>query len=165
MKTYIGIDPGLKGGVAAVHDGFLVGYERLEVIEKSGNNTVDTLALEAFIYSHHNPFVVVEKAQKISVGINGIASVWHSYGRIAGMLDALRLDYHVIRTPREWQREFWHRPKLPKGEKFDTKAASIEAATMLFPGNDFLPTPRSRKPSDGITDAALIAEYGRRMEL
>jgi hypothetical protein len=26
----------------------------------------------------------------------------------------------------------------------------------------FLPTTKSKKPSDGLTDAALLAEYGRR---
>ena len=165
MKTYIGIDPGLKGGVAAVRDGFLIGYERLEVIDEWGIKTCDVKALERFIFSYKNPFAVLEKAQKISVGINGIYSVAYSGGIIHGSLVSLDIPHHLILAPKTWQREFWHRPKLPKGVKFDTKAASIEAATMLFPGNDFLPTPRSRKPSDGITDAALIAEYGRRMNL
>ena len=40
--------------------------------------------------------------------------------------------------------------------------ASITAATRLWPTETFLPTPRCTKISDGMTDAALIAEYGRR---
>ena len=49
-----------------------------------------------------------------------------------------------------------------KGERFktDTKATSLNAARRIFPGETFLATPRSKKPHDGLVDAALIAYVG-----
>jgi hypothetical protein len=44
----------------------------------------------------------------------------------------------------------------------DTKQRSVIAAQRLFPNVSLLPTPRCKKPSDGIADALLIAEWGRR---
>jgi hypothetical protein len=62
----------------------------------------------------------------------------------------------------EWQRVFWTKPKMPEGMKFDTKAAALNQANQLWPDNDWTATKRSRKPHDGMIDAALIAEAGRR---
>jgi len=44
----------------------------------------------------------------------------------------------------------------------DTKAMALLAAKRLFPSVDLTATERSKKPHDGIVDALLLAEYGRR---
>lgn len=48
---------------------------------------------------------------------------------------------------------------LPGG---DTKARSVLAAKRLFPRVNLKRTPRSKKDDDGFAEALLIAEYGRR---
>jgi hypothetical protein len=45
----------------------------------------------------------------------------------------------------------------------DTKQRSIIAAKRLFPEVSLRRTERSRKDDDGISDAILLAEYGRRI--
>ena len=42
------------------------------------------------------------------------------------------------------------------------KNTSIDLCKRLFPDINLLATPRSRKPHDGMAEALLIAEYGRR---
>jgi hypothetical protein len=69
---------------------------------------------------------------------------------------ALKLPFTLVR-PQEWQRELL--AGIP-GE--DTKQRSILAAQRLFPGVDLRRTVRCKGPSDGIADALLIAEWGRR---
>lgn len=44
----------------------------------------------------------------------------------------------------------------------DTGQRSIVVAQRLFPGQTLLRSPRAKKPSDGMADALLIAEWGRR---
>lgn len=166
-KTYIGIDPGLKGGVAV--RGYAMQYAPMPVMKFDRRNSVDVIALrelmDTLVSNQGDPFVIIESAQKFSAGTNSLTSTWFGYGRITAMLELAGLPFHVVASPRTWQKEFWVRPKLPKGQKFDTKEASVNAAKRLFPGYDFLPTPRCSKPSDGITDAVLLAEWGRRRGL
>lgn len=164
MKTYIGIDPGLSGGVSSLLPS---GEQRSNVmpIKPFGRrNTVDVDELLK-LFPGGRSIVIIEAAQKFSAGTNALTSTWFGYGRITGALEIMGIPFEVIASPRTWQKEFWTKPKLPKGEKFDTKAASVSAAQRLFPDMDFLPTPRCKRPSDGMTDAILIAEYGRRRNL
>ena len=51
---------------------------------------------------------------------------------------------------------------LPRGRKA-IKAKSIARARYLFPSVTFKRTPRCRMYSHGMTDSALIAEYGSRV--
>jgi hypothetical protein len=62
----------------------------------------------------------------------------------------------------KWQKTFWSKPKMPKGQKFNTKAAALNVANQIFPGAQWLKSDRCTKPHDGMIDAALLAEYGRR---
>jgi hypothetical protein len=50
----------------------------------------------------------------------------------------------------------------PKTKRIDTKAMSELACKRLFPDVKFTATDRCTKTHDGMTDATLIAEYGRR---
>jgi hypothetical protein len=70
---------------------------------------------------------------------------------------------HEITSPLTWQKVFWTKPKMPKGRKFDTKAAALKAAKQLWPLQDWRKNSRCTTPHDGLVDAALIAEYGRRI--
>jgi hypothetical protein len=84
----------------------------------------------------------------------------YSYAATEALVVAHSFDYQTVRAI-EWQRHFWTKPKMPKGMKFDTKAAALNQAEQLWSGNDWTATERSRKPHDGMIDAALIAEYAR----
>jgi len=46
--------------------------------------------------------------------------------------------------------------------KTDTKQMSYLVCSRLWSCYDWKATPRCKKPHDGLTDAAMLAEYGRR---
>jgi len=93
---------------------------------------------------------------KVKQGTN--ANYHRGFGRgfLEGVLRSLRIPYTLV-PPRKWQAEM-----LEGTTGDDTKQRAIVAAGRLFPGVSLMPTERSRKPSDGMADALLIAEYGRR---
>jgi hypothetical protein len=88
----------------------------------------------------------------------------YSYAVIEALVVANGLKYHDILS-QKWQKQFWTKPKMPKGQKFDTKGAALDVARKLWPKESWLKTDRCTKPHDGMVDAALLAEYGRRNNL
>jgi hypothetical protein len=82
--------------------------------------------------------------------------MWDCYGVIRGILEAYNIR-HVRIAPRTWQAEMLG--KVPKGE---TKAHARAKAREIWPDEDWLATPRSKKAHEGFIDAALIAEFYRR---
>jgi len=65
----------------------------------------------------------------------------------------MRIPYQLI-PPQRWKKAF--------GLHSD-KQQSIEECVRIFPDANLLPTARCRKPSDGMAEALLIAEYGRQI--
>ena len=164
----IGIDPGLSGGIAVLDgSGDIINLATMPTTLHGRRKTVCVRKLWEFLDNYDIPLVtvVIESAQKFSAGTNALTSTWFGFGRITALLELQKIRHEIVSSPATWQKTFWTKPKMPKGKKFDTKEASIVAAKRLFPTHDFIPTSRSKKPSDGLTDAALIAEYGRRLGL
>jgi hypothetical protein len=83
-------------------------------------------------------------------------------GFFTGLASAMGIPLVTV-GPREWQRVMiaptqvdWYNND---GKELTTKEASIRVAQKLFPGASLFPTPDCRKPSDGMADALLIAEW------
>jgi len=78
------------------------------------------------------------------------------FGEILGIVRALHIPHTLVR-PADWTL------KMHEGTKATTtdKKRSFEAGRRLFPGSNWMVDGR-RKPHDGLCEAALIAEYGRR---
>jgi crossover junction endodeoxyribonuclease RuvC len=86
----------------------------------------------------------------------GLASTWkfaEGYGVIQVVLKAFGIPYQTV-PPQTWKKEF--------SLLHQDKSKSIETAQRLFPDVNFLPTERSRKPSDGMSESVLMAEFARR---
>jgi len=170
-KIYIGMDNGLDGAFVANLDGKLVKKFVMPTLKtgKGNKRIVFTQGLDfEFGGALKDPEVklifCVEPAQMIGSGSMALASTWYTWGRIEEWLINRCVSYHPV-NPQKWQKAFWTRPKLPKGQKFDTKAAALRAANQIWPGTDWRAGERHRIPHDGIVDAALISEYARRLNL
>jgi hypothetical protein len=87
------------------------------------------------------------------------ASLMGFYYLPRGILAGLGLPYRIVR-PKVWQADM-----LTDRGKTNTKTASILVSKSLFPYLTLLRSPRSKVPSDGLADAALICAYGVRREL
>lgn len=142
----IGIDPGKNGAVARIDENGIA----VELITH-----VRTWLRECGEMPE-KCHIILEKAQ--SMPQQGIVSAFNygvGFGRILEAIEIYGLP-HTLVTPRDWTKEM-HRGCTGK----DAKAKSLQAAQRLFPGVDFK-VEGCRVPHDGIVDALLIAEFGRR---
>ena len=149
--SYIGIDPGRKGGIAYIYDD---GYDSYFMPDTTSGiyKLLSQLADPA-------PWTtcIIEQVQVMgkSFGAKAALSYGQHYGEIIGILTALEVKV-VEARPAIWKKAMG----LTK-EKDD----SIALCERLFPDVNLLPTQRCTKPSDGMAEAVLLAEYGRRMNL
>lgn len=154
MKAFLGIDPGLKGGLAIIR-----GQEVTVVPMPANGAELDLNAIKSFI-STHGPidFAVIEKvgAMPKQGSVSGF-----KFGKVAGMLEAMvvafGIPYSLVR-PQEWQKQMLQ----GTNSKDDTKTRGIQVCGRVFPSVSLLATSRSYVPHDGMSDALLMAEYCRR---
>ena len=84
-------------------------------------------------------------------GVVSMFNFGHNLGLIEGLLQANKIPYQLV-PPQTWKKEF---------SLTGDKQKSIEVCKKLFPDISLLATPRSRKESDGMAEALLMAEYAR----
>ena len=144
MKTYIGIDPGKSGALA--------------LLTEDGQCTVvpfQESAYTAILKAASGPSSVccLEKVGAMpGQGVVSMFNFGHNFGYIEGLLQAFDIPYQLV-PPQTWKKEFC---------VTSDKNTSIEVCRKLFPHVCLLPTSKSRKPSDGMAEAMLMAEYARR---
>ncbi len=177
MRTFIGIDPGLDGAVAALMPTSSrpgpkgVGYE-LGVWDTPTGKTGTTkkskriyfpaqmvqvleeiwTETKRFGLAGDRPIVFIERVH--SMPKQGVASAFnfgYGCGLWEGIVQGLHWPYEFV-TPQQWM-------KLMMTGQLRGKDAGRGRAMELWPDNvsDF-----ELKKYDGRADAALIAEYGRR---
>lgn len=161
MKIFIGIDPGLNGGFAALFPE----ENKLIILPMPliGDKDYDVVKLASMFKNikadPKDVFVTIEKQMALpGQGLTSTLKTGTGFGLLIGIVAALEIPYQII-PPQKWQRQIF--VGLPA--KQDTKVSSEIMAKRLFPSEDFLKTGRCKKASDGLTDAACIAEYGRRV--
>ena len=150
-----GIDPGLNGGLAFINSGVLKLYP-MPVI---GGKDFDIQEIKRILETERPGFTVLEN--QIAMPGQGLTSTLQTgkgFGILLGLLAGMNFPYQVIGA-KQWQ------TKLFTGVKgsLDTKDKSEVIAKRLFPTADFRKSDRARVAHDGLTDAACIAEYGRRI--
>lgn len=145
VVIFIGIDPGLAGGIGIINteDNSAIAYKY----------TPDKLieVLHTLVDKDNVHFTVEQVHAMPKQGVSSTFTFGTGYGMILGILRANGI------IPQNAKPSVWKR-KL--GVTAD-KQTSIHKAMKLFPNTSLLPTPRCRVPSDGLAEALLIAEYGR----
>lgn len=148
MSVSIGIDPGKTGAIAVMDDDGILCLEQFNV-----DKYVDVLSYVGKSTSTKDIKVCLEKVGAMpGQGVVSMFNFGHNLGVIEGILSALRIPYQLV-PPQTWKKEF---------SLTGDKAKSIEVCKKLFPWVDLRATERSRKPSDGLAEALLMAEYARR---
>lgn len=145
--VYIGIDPGAKGGWSIIYD-----EENIESFP--WDNTLFIESIRELWEKGLNIRCALEKVA--SMPKQGVVSTWkfaEGYGFIQGVLSSYNISYQLV-PPQMWKKAF----SLINQDK----NKSIEVARKLFPNVNLFPTERCRKPSDGMAESLLIAEYARR---
>jgi hypothetical protein len=167
-KPYTAIDCGLDGGIATLHNGDL--YTAIMPTIKLGKGrAINVYALNA-LFKHWSldpqPTLIIEDPGPHAQSASGLRSMTRSFAIVETLAIVYELRYETV-ISRKWQSEFWSRPKMPKGQKFDTKAAALVAANRIWPRHDWRVASEKtgkllKNPHTGVIDAALLAEWGRR---
>ena len=160
----VGVDPGKGGAIAALgwRPGSTVVYPMPIVRSTKGRDEYDEAEIARLIWGLAGQMgvtVFLEKGQPLPPKMGGSAANFqrgYARGLFVGMLHAFVLSHELV-APRVWQATMH---AGTSGE--DLKQRSIIAAQRLFPGVSLLRSERSRKPDDGMAEALLIAEWGRR---
>lgn len=157
-KVVVGIDPGQKGGLVTLDGTGTIVDMRPMPADPREVATFLRLTREACGLSRWPLHVMLEKAQ--SMPKQGIASAFTygtHYGELRGILVALELE-HTLVPPSAWTKAMHVGTRA--GE---AKVRSMEAARRLKPTEPFkMASSKATKPHDGLVDAYLIAEFGRR---
>jgi hypothetical protein len=156
MKGILGVDPGLSGALAIRGEGTSLLVETMPVIA----GQVDLPALCRWISAHKDSIRIafLEVVQgRPGFAVKSLMTASRNGGMIEGVLVALGIPYE--RVPAQvWTREM----HVGLGKDMKAKDKSALVAGRIFPFMDFRENPESKKIHDGLIDAALIAEYGRR---
>jgi hypothetical protein len=181
MTTHIGIDPGVNGAYARIEEG-----ENLEVMgaplptfwitvkTKNGIKRRQKYDIKAMYTIFKNVGVArftIEKqipmpmertietptgTKTMKQGATSVFTTGCGYGFIRGVVYGMGVTPEVVH-PKTWQKEFFKRDTSKT-----TKEQALDALKALYPNVDLFATERSKKVHDGIVDAILIAEWGRR---
>lgn len=157
MKTFLGIDPGLNGGLAFLNDTDIT----LIPMPTIAGKDYDIQAIKRYLLEFKPDLTVLE--QQISMPGQGLSSTLQTgkgFGILLGLLAGMEMPHQVV-SAKSWQ----HKLFTGVSAKLDTKAKSEIVAKRIFPSADFRRSDRARVAADGLTDAACISEYARRMYL
>lgn len=167
----VGVDPGLDGGIAALHpDGSLAYAEPMPTLRlppsgrktpagnpKLGRRYVSGVLLRPYARTREIEVVAIEwvwafagEAPSFAFGFGA------AYGTVRGAFEVLHPT--VLIAPQTWKKTF----SLPGGE--EGKDAARALATSMWPEADRLFN-KSKKRGAGLADAVLIAEHERRKNL
>ncbi len=150
MNVYIGVDPGKKGGYSVLYEN-----GKAESYPWDDAGFAKKMSDISSEFPKNQIFVFVEKVGAMPG--QGVVSMFHfgkSAGFIEGVLNACYLTYELV-PPQRWKKYY--------GLSSD-KLASIEKCQELFPNTNLLATARSHKPSDGMAESLLIANYGKELK-
>ena len=137
--TFIGVDPGMSGGVVWLEDGIP------PTVCKFGDLTEGDIS-EVFSKLPVQSFAILESVH--SFPGQGVASSFKfgmNFGMLKGFLYGFGIPFELV-TPQKWQKEIGC---LTGGDKNISKTK----AQQLFP---------QIKVTHAIADALLLAEYARR---
>lgn len=148
---YVGIDPGVHGGVCLIDGNNL----RFKPLPESAFDTVTLFRSMALLpgWSNELDFVVVEQPPSYAgkkVPESRIMKLGYSFGLVVGVMSALWADVHLVR-PQDWQKAVgMRRGRTEARNKW--KMRLLAKAEKLFPDYKF---------TLETADAALIAYYCR----
>jgi crossover junction endodeoxyribonuclease RuvC len=153
ITTIIGIDPGIKGGIAAIRGSDIVFLELMPTARKQ-KLVVDPVGVYDLIkdLNPEKTKVYIEKVNAMpNQGVTSMFNFGKGFGTLIGVFESHGFKLTYV-TPQMWKANM-----LGRGNK--DKKLSIDLAKTLFPGIDLKPG-RKITDQDGMAEALLIAVYG-----
>lgn len=144
----IGVDPGKRGGIA-----YIDSENRLSCVAVRMPDSVPQIIDTLSSIKTDSTILLVEKAHTMPK--QGIVSAFN-YGKHFGIFETWCASNKVMY--REISANVWKKVLHVDADK----QTSIVLSERLFPDTNLVPT-GCKKPSDGIAEAVLIAEFGYRV--
>lgn len=142
-RPILGVDPGMKGGLAFLADGVLVGCYDIPICA----GEIDVEELCRLIRQHMPALAYVERSGAFpGQGVSSTFRYGVAVGMIRGVLTVLNVPTHLV-SATVWKKRF----ALDRD-----KEKSRALALRLWPGAGLF----NRKLDHGRAEAALIARYG-----
>jgi hypothetical protein len=169
----IGIDNGISGGLVALsdYDGSYIDGITMPTTKIGGLNAIDAIGIVGIVRdfcggeSGKIKSITIEACPEHANQSSIMRSMAMSFGIIYGSL-SVRFPLTSIRVVRSGNpKDSWQRNMLHGYKKGDTKPMARALAKQLWPDETWITKPRGKTPDMGLVDAALIAEYSRRMKL
>lgn len=154
----LGIDPGKTSGAIVLMEkgGAVIHRETMPPVHKLCD-LIDSWRQEGM-----EIHCWLEKAQTMpKQGGVSVFRYGQHYGTLEGILIAMDVRHTVVH-PSTWTKTMHSGCSVKLKGREGAKKRSLEAAMRLWPRDGFLASERAKKPHDGLIDAMLIAEYGRR---
>ena len=180
----MGIDPGLTGGIVILNEEgsvenkwpipTIVSYAsgkkkkatkegeqpKKKATKSKKTTTLDLIALNQIftqLKTEVDHAVLEQVASRPGMASPAVFKFGRVYGILEGLLAAHQIPYTLC-IPRVWCKVI--HAGIEGG--MEPKDKSRVALGRLFPAVDLRPTERAIKPHEGMMDALLIAEWGRR---
>lgn len=144
MRTTIGIDPGINGGIAWITDGKPC-VEKMPATLTDLWEMIQEIKLSADLEKYHISATLESVSSSPQMGVKSAFTFGNGFGHLEMALTAAGIPFERVR-PQAWQKSLGC---LTKGDKNITKRRAQE----LFP---------QMKITHATADALLIAEYGAR---
>jgi hypothetical protein len=166
-RFHIGIDIGKEGAIVIQEKDKLTNIYKMPLIGKE----LDMLELYNILmpYEAGNGMVIFEKIVPFTANKSAMYSLGHQAGAIEMVCVALAIPFTKV-PPQTWQKEMFtgvdqatkKSTTTKSGVSRDTKSMALVAAKRLFPEATLKFGQRTTVPHNGLVDALLMSEYGRR---
>lgn len=158
--NYLGIDPGLNGGMCIIDDnGNIIDSIVMPTFrDPKGKRIFDAQGIYKWIQSHNYASPVslagIEKPIPMPrLPSNVLLSLGYGNGVLVGIMTALLIPFQMVRA-QEWQKKI-----LTSVTAGTTKQRSIQYAQQMQPKYDWRENERCRVAHDGLADAFCIAKF------
>jgi len=165
---FLGIDPGKDGGLAMVdgEEGLYQGHLWKTPLISGERDEYDVSRMRWILGSaqdqvrmefHATTLTAIVEKQQTFPKQGGVSnfSTGYGLGLWIGLLTGIGIPLQIV-PPRTWQKQM-----LSGTRRKDPKQGSILVAQRLWPKVDFRRSSKAVKPDHGLTDAALMATFGR----
>jgi hypothetical protein len=160
LNSVIGIDPGYSGGIVKLGStGVVDKCSVIPIIKDKKKKIVDITMLRRLIFSlaPRTTMAFIEMATAMpKQGVVAMFNYGVCFGIIQGVVASMGIPITLVH-PRTWTNKM----HLGVDKTLSTKTRSLVTVKRLFP-NVNLCVNNSKKFHDGLVDALLIAEFGRR---
>lgn len=167
--TYIGCDPGITGGWAAISPKGTIKTRAMPTMNirlESGKKrkVLSAIGILNILYRLPlNSFCCIEK--QISVrfqNVNACETTFMNYGMLIMALEAVNIDYREIAVE-DWHANFGIIAQKKGVAGKTTKEQALEIVRAIRPNLNLKGTLKAKKAHEGIVDAVLLAEYCKHM--